>query len=171
MMTKILLFLFAAFVIWPCVEYNAHRNELHGEENLPEDPTGKVQSALFEKHIYHHVYMNIKFALPLHFIIFRLGLLYPPFYYAIGHIPSQSLLAGGLHGLMLYDFFHYSYHSLDLKFPFAWMQNWYDELKHSHMVHHYRDNNKGFGVTNLLLDRLFGTAHTTMVSKDKHKTQ
>jgi len=37
------------------------------------------------------------------------------------------------------------------------MQDWYDELKHHHMVHHFRDNTKGFGVTNLVMDRICGT--------------
>ena len=34
---KVVLFILGAFVVWPYLEYNAHRFDLHGEDNLPED--------------------------------------------------------------------------------------------------------------------------------------
>ena len=61
MIVKVGLFILGAFVVWPCLEYNAHRNDLHAEERLPEKDSGKEQMALFKGHLQHHVFMNAKY--------------------------------------------------------------------------------------------------------------
>ena len=116
---KVLVFCFGLFVVWPAVEYYSHRFDLHGEENLPDDPTGKVQSKLFGLHINHHVYMKAKYriCLSLHYSLIRMAILYPALSLLIGATITKSFLAGLLHGMNIYDFLHYSYHHYDLKFP------------------------------------------------------
>ena len=61
----------------------------------------------------------------------------------------------GLHLMMiLYDVLHYYFHfGSDIKLPVL------SYLKKNHMKHHYRDSNRGFGVTTTLWDWVFGTMH------------
>ena len=87
----------------------------------------------------------------------------------MGSVLTQSLLAGVIHAANVYDFTHYSFHQYDLKFPFQFMQDYYDDLKAIHMVHHWRDNTKGFGITCKWTDWMFGTVHTSIVNT-KEKT-
>ena len=157
-------------MVWPYLEYSAHRHDLHGEENLPEDESHKeIQTRLFSQHLSHHVFMNSKYrvAMTLYHTIWSLIKFYCGGYLIVGHVPTASLLAGVIHGANWYDFIHYSYHNLDLKFPMQWMQDWYDDLKHHHLVHHFRDNTKGFGVTNFFMDKIFDTV---LDFKKKEKT-
>ena len=63
-----------------------------------------------------------------------------------------SLLLGTLVGLTLYDILHYYFHfgpEYDIK--------WLNDLKRNHLKHHYRDSNRGFGVSTLLWDKVFKT--------------
>ena len=98
-------------------------------------------------------------AYTLYLTLFQLAGYFAGFYVLIGLIPTKCILVTVLHGVCIYDFLHYSYHHYDLKFPMKFMQDWWEELKYSHMVHHYRDNNVAYGVTNLFMDKWFGTAH------------
>jgi sterol desaturase/sphingolipid hydroxylase (fatty acid hydroxylase superfamily) len=56
--------------------------------------------------------------------------------------------------MILYDVLHYYFHfGSDFPLPIL------NSLKKNHMKHHYRDSNRGFGVTTTLWDWLFGTTH------------
>ena len=68
MLVKVGLFLFAAFIIWPLLEYNAHRNEMHAEERLPEKDSGKEQMKIFSGHLQHHVLMDAKYRVSMDII-------------------------------------------------------------------------------------------------------
>lgn len=61
----------------------------------------------------------------------------------------------GLHFFMtLYDLLHYYFHfGPDTSIPIL------NALKKNHMKHHFRDSNRGFGVTTTLWDWVFGTQH------------
>lgn len=61
----------------------------------------------------------------------------------------------GLHMMLtLYDILHYYFHfGPELDFPIL------KQLKRSHLKHHFRDSNRGFGVTNTFWDWVFGTQH------------
>jgi sterol desaturase/sphingolipid hydroxylase (fatty acid hydroxylase superfamily) len=66
-------------------------------------------------------------------------------------------LLGILVGLTLYDILHYYFH-----FGPETNIGWINNLKRNHLKHHYRDSNKGFGVSTILWDKIFGTEHTTL---------
>lgn len=117
--TKILTYLVGIFV-FPVIEYVTHRFDHHAEDRLPEDPTGQVQSDLFQKHIYHHVYMNSKnrVAYTLYLTLLEGLMYYTGFYICLGTVPAKLIMSSVFHGVCVYDFLHYSYHHYDLKFPF-----------------------------------------------------
>ena len=120
-MVKIGLFMIGLFIVWPYLEYSAHRHDLHGEERLPEDESHReVQTILFSTHLNHHVYMNAKHrvAMTLYMTLWALIKFYAGGHLVVGPIPTKALLAGVIHGANVYDLVHYAYHNLDLKFPF-----------------------------------------------------
>lgn len=61
----------------------------------------------------------------------------------------------GLHSfLTMYDILHYYFHfGPDFNIPIV------SALKKNHMKHHYRDSDRGFGVTTTFWDWVFGTRH------------
>jgi sterol desaturase/sphingolipid hydroxylase (fatty acid hydroxylase superfamily) len=61
---------------------------------------------------------------------------------------------GTLFGLTFYDILHYYFH-FGPEINIAWLV----KLKRNHLKHHYRDQSKGFGVTNTLWDNVFGTSY------------
>ncbi len=61
----------------------------------------------------------------------------------------------GLHSFMtLYDILHYYFH-----FGPETSIKWLNKLKKNHMKHHFRDSDRGFGVTTTFWDWVFGTEH------------
>jgi 4-hydroxysphinganine ceramide fatty acyl 2-hydroxylase len=72
-------------------------------------------------------------------------------------LPSFDVLhlLMGLHSfLIMYDILHYYFHfGPEMQLPII------SKLKKNHMKHHFRDSNRGFGVTTTLWDWVFGTQH------------
>ena len=70
-------------------------------------------------------------------------------------VPNALHFLMGLHLLMiLYDILHYYFHfGPETSLPII------GYLKKNHMKHHYRDANRGFGVTTVFWDWVFGTMH------------
>jgi len=64
-------------------------------------------------------------------------------------------LLGILVGLTLYDILHYYFH-FGPEINIVWINS----LKRNHLKHHYRDSNKGFGVSTIIWDKIFGTEHS-----------
>jgi len=64
--------------------------------------------------------MNAKYrvAMTLWMTIWSLSKFFVGGYLVVGPVPTKALLAGVIHGANVYDFLHYAYHNLDLKFPF-----------------------------------------------------
>lgn len=61
----------------------------------------------------------------------------------------------GVHLLMIfYDILHYYFHfGPEIKIPIL------NKLRKNHMKHHFRDSDRGFGVTTTLWDWIFNTRH------------
>ena len=59
---------------------------------------------------------------------------------------------GVIFSLVAYDCLHYYFH-------FGWEPQWQfiANLKRNHLKHHYKNTDKGFGVTSTLWDKVFGT--------------
>jgi sterol desaturase/sphingolipid hydroxylase (fatty acid hydroxylase superfamily) len=69
-------------------------------------------------------------------------------------------------GYLLYASMHYAIHAWNP--PFKWMK----PLWRNHHLHHYKDEQKGFGVSSTFWDHVFGTMFDLQKEKeDKAKVQ
>lgn len=134
--------------VWSIAEYLLHRFIFHF---VP-----KAKWALrihFIFHGVHHDYPNdVKrlvmppsVSIPLAFI----------FYFLFSFILTQQHLfaffPGFVIGYLFYDISHYALHHFNFKGK-VWK-----ELKRHHMLHHYSDETKGFGVSSPLWDKIFNS--------------
>lgn len=133
--------------IWTLIEYCIHRFFFHLKA---ENKIMKI--ILFIFHDVHHAFPQevsrsitpLMFSLPLAAFVFIV-------YSSVFGIYSDGLVAGSLLGYVIYSIVHDSTHHLPMNFPLA------KQLKRHHLRHHYFDNNKNFGVTTTLWDRVFKT--------------
>ncbi len=147
------IFLFVGgLVIWTLTEYVLHRYIFHYE------PTSKVGKYLhFMMHGVHHEYPNDSKRLVMPPVVsIPLALL---FYFLFSLILGMKYIfpffAGFLVGYMLYDEIHYATHHAPLK------NGVWQKVKHHHVLHHYHDPGKGFGVSTPVWDYVFGTVDPT----------
>ena len=133
---------------WSITEYLLHRYVFHFH---PTSEWGKKIHFLF--HGVHHDYPNDSnrlvmppgVSIPLAFL----------FYYSFKAIMPLYLLypffAGFVLGYLFYDMLHYALHHVDLKGK-MWIA-----LKTHHLKHHFKDPDKGFGVSSPLWDIVVGS--------------
>lgn len=144
----LLLTVAGGILIWSLTEYVLHRYVFHFE---PESSWGKKIHFIF--HGVHHDYPNdvlrlvmppsVSIPLALGFF-FLFKSLIPEFY-------LYGFFAGFVAGYLFYDISHYALHHLNFKNAF------WKKLKKHHMMHHYSDATKGYGVSSSLWDKVFGS--------------
>lgn len=141
------LFVFGVLV-WTLTEYLLHRFIFHYE---PKSNWGKRLH--FLTHGVHHDYPNDtkRLVMPPSVSIPLALLFYGLFYLVAGPNYVGLFFAGFIFGYIGYDEIHYATHHAPLK---GRVGLW---LKHHHVLHHYRDPNKGYGVSSPLWDYVFGT--------------
>jgi dihydroceramide fatty acyl 2-hydroxylase len=102
----------------------------------------------------HHAFPNMKgrIALTVHKILIYLVAFYLGYSLLFSKVNVMAICLGTLIGLTLYDIAHYYCH-----FGPETSINWINNLKRNHLKHHYRDQNRGFGVTSTFWDQIFGT--------------
>lgn len=137
---------FAGLFVWTFTEYILHRFVFH---YVP-----KADWALrihFIFHGVHHDYpsdakrlvmppsASIPMALALYFMFNALL----PTNYIFGFFPGFIL------GYLMYDMTHYAIHHFNFKGSF------WKKIKQHHMLHHYSDPSKGYGVSSPIWDKVF----------------
>lgn len=142
-----LWFIIGLFV-WSLTEYVLHRFVFHF---YPKSAIGQRIHFIF--HGVHHDYPNdrMRLVMPPSASIPMALILY--FLFALV-IPDQvmfSFFAGFLLGYLIYDMSHYALHHASFKHPF-WLK-----LKKHHMLHHYSDPTKGYGVSSKIWDKIMGS--------------
>lgn len=146
-----LLFATGVFV-WTFTEYVLHRFVFHYQ---PKSELGKAMHFIF--HGVHHDYprdskrlvMAPAVSIPL------AALFYGGFYALLGETRVAPFFAGFIFGYLCYDMIHYATHHFSIKSRFGlW-------LKHHHMLHHYQDESKRYGVSTPLWDYVFRTMPAT----------
>lgn len=70
---------------------------------------------------------------------------------------------GFILGYLLYASMHYAIHAWNP--PFKWMK----PLWRNHHLHHYKDEEKGFGVSSTVWDHIFGTMFDLKREKEDKK--
>jgi len=144
--TYIELFILGLFV-WTFVEYIMHRFVFHYMP--PDKPWAMRMHFIF--HGVHHDYPSDAKRLVL-----------PPsvsiplatgFYFLFNAIlPANDVFGffpGFILGYLIYDISHYAIHHFNFK------GNIWKKIKQHHMLHHYQDPGKGYGVSSPLWDKIF----------------
>lgn len=142
-----LLFLSGLFA-WTLTEYLLHRFIFHYE---PRSDYGIKLHFIF--HGVHHDYPNdrMRLVMPPSASI-PLALVFFLFFKWI--LPTGMVYAffpGFIAGYLLYDMTHYALHHLNVRNPFL------RKLKQHHLLHHYSDSSRGFGVSLSLWDKIFNS--------------
>ena len=133
---------------WTLTEYLLHRFIFHYKAK---SEFGKKIHFIF--HGVHHDYpsdskrlvMPPSVSIPLavlFFFIFRL---------IFGEILMMPFFAGFILGYLFYDISHYAIHHFNMHSKF-WLA-----IKNHHMLHHYQDEYKGYGVSSPFWDYVFRT--------------
>ena len=133
---------------WTLAEYLLHRFVFHFKAK---SEFGKKIHFIF--HGVHHDYpsdskrlvMPPSVSIPLavlFFFIFRL--IFGPFL-------MLPFFSGFILGYLFYDITHYAIHHFNMHSKF-WLS-----IKNHHMLHHYQDEYKGYGVSTPFWDLIFGT--------------
>jgi sterol desaturase/sphingolipid hydroxylase (fatty acid hydroxylase superfamily) len=141
--------LFACGVItWSLSEYWLHRLFFHWQ------PGGRWGQRLhFLVHGVHHMWPRDKYrlvmppAVSISLFFTFLGL----FYGLLGARLTWAFHAGFVIGYMTYDMTHYYIHHYNPRSEYG------RRLKKHHMLHHFKDPTKRFGVSNMVWDVVFGT--------------
>lgn len=144
--TMIALFL-AGYFGWTLAEYLLHRFVFHMA------PTNKIKNAIqYTLHGVHHEYPKDKsrIIMPPAGALLIGGVLFLMFW-----IPMQqyafAFVPGFLMGYVTYAFMHYAIHAYQPP------KNFLRVLWVNHGIHHYKDDDRGFGVSSPLWDFIFGT--------------
>jgi dihydroceramide fatty acyl 2-hydroxylase len=148
----LLLGLVIGYLSWTLTEYFGHRYLFHTVFPLPFDLGPRFQ---FLIHGVHHIYPNdpLRLVMPpllsapimlIALTIIRL---------VFGAAFSWPVLAGFMAGYVIYDCVHYWTHHGQPTSDFGRL------VKRLHMLHHFRDAEKGFGVHAIWWDYVFGTAY------------
>jgi sterol desaturase/sphingolipid hydroxylase (fatty acid hydroxylase superfamily) len=133
---------------WTFVEYFLHRFLFHWV------PPGKIGERLhFIWHGVHHDFPNdrLRLVLPPSVSLPLSALFYFGFKAVLGTPSVFPFFAGFMLGYLCYDMMHFAMHHLRWNNPF-WLK-----IKNHHMMHHYQEHDKGFGVSNPLWDYIFNT--------------
>ncbi|MBW8683622.1 sterol desaturase family protein [Chitinophaga rhizophila] len=136
----------AGIFVWSFVEYVMHRFVFHFE---PSSKWGRRLHFIF--HGVHHDYPNdaMRLVLPPSVSIpLATGfyLLYKSF---IPDLYFYGFFAGFIGGYLFYDISHYALHHFNFKGRF------WKKLKKHHMMHHYADATRGYGVSSSFWDKIF----------------
>jgi sterol desaturase/sphingolipid hydroxylase (fatty acid hydroxylase superfamily) len=156
-MTGFLLVL-AGLLFWTITEYTLHRYVFHYE---PKSTWG--QRLHFMMHGVHHDFPNDtkrlvmppSVSVPLAILFLGLFALLLPGY------AVAPFFAGFIIGYILYDEIHYATHHWPMKGKILLA------VKHHHVLHHYHDPERGYGVSSPLWDYVFRTVDPTEVPQKR----
>ncbi len=142
-MGEFALYFLGGLVIWTITEYVLHRFVFHYH---PTSEFGKKIHFIF--HGVHHDYPRDKkrLVMPPSASIPLATLFYFFFSLFLEHKLLFSFFPGFLLGYLVYDMMHYAMHHHNFKHPVL------KKIKQHHMLHHYQDASKGYGVSSSLWD-------------------
>ncbi|RZJ89722.1 MAG: fatty acid hydroxylase [Chryseobacterium sp.] len=135
-------------LIWTLTEYVMHRYVFHF---YPKSEWGKKIHFIF--HGVHHDYPNDakrlvmppSASIPLALAFFFL------FQYLLPAGTIYAFFLGFISGYLVYDMTHYALHHANFKNGF------WKKLKQHHMLHHYSDSTRGYGVSSDIWDKILGS--------------
>lgn len=134
--------------VWSLTEYMLHRFLFHFKAK---SDFGKKMSFMF--HGVHHDYPNDtkRLVMPPSVSLPLAVIFYFVFRALIGEASVIPFYIGFIAGYLVYDISHYAIHHFNMHSKF-WLA-----IKNHHMLHHYQDENKGYGVSSPTWDLVFKT--------------
>ncbi|WP_028296914.1 sterol desaturase family protein [Olivibacter sitiensis] len=135
-------------VIWSLTEYVLHRFVFHFT------PKGKFMERIhFIFHGVHHDYPQDRLRLVMPPVVsIPLALLfYFLFKWLLGEAYVSAFFPAFMIGYLFYDIGHYAMHHYNFKSGLM------KKIKQHHMLHHYADADKGYGVSSPFWDKIFGS--------------
>ena len=145
--TRIGLIYLGAIFSWSLFEYLAHRFIFHWISDNP-----SVMRFVYTLHGNHHEYPRDRqrlFMPPVPSVIIS-SFLFALFYCFMGN-NTFVFFPGFISGYLMYGSMHYAIHAWAP--PFKWLK----PLWRNHHLHHYKNDELGFGVSSTLWDRVFKT--------------
>jgi sterol desaturase/sphingolipid hydroxylase (fatty acid hydroxylase superfamily) len=143
------LWVVLGFVAWTFSEYWLHRTFFHWV------PRGRLGERMhFLVHGVHHTWPRDKYrlvmppAVSITLYVLFLGI----FVLLFGKKHGPAVHAGYVLGYMYYDLMHYYLHHGRPR------SSYLKELKRHHMVHHFKESSRRFGVSSRFWDYVFRTA-------------
>jgi sterol desaturase/sphingolipid hydroxylase (fatty acid hydroxylase superfamily) len=143
-----LLYFFTGLAVWTITEYLLHRFIFHWE--LP----GKIGRRIhFVFHGVHHDYPSdrLRLVMPPSVSLPLAALFFWLFSLMLDNGKLYAFFPGFIIGYLFYDITHYAIHHFNFKHP-VWKK-----IKQHHMLHHYSDPQKGYGVSSAFWDKIFQT--------------
>lgn len=142
----------AGVFAWTLLEYVFHRFLFHMEKLLPSHQYAYAIHFLLHG-VHHFLPMDrMRLVMPPILFAFLSAGPYALFHSILGQKILNPLYSGAVTAYICYDLCHYFAHHGLSRFRLVNM------MKSYHMTHHYKDYNKGYGVTSMLWDIVF---HTT----------
>ncbi|HMQ08390.1 MAG TPA: sterol desaturase family protein [Saprospiraceae bacterium] len=159
---SMIVYISSGLVVWTLTEYILHRFVFHYQ---PQSEFGKKLH--FIMHGVHHDYPNDskRLVMPPTLSIPLALMFYYLFSFIFQEEPLYLFFSGFLVGYLAYDMLHYAIHHLH------WNHSWWKELKNHHMLHHYYDEDKGYGVSSKLWDYVFNTLFDSGAKSKKQENQ
>ncbi|HLT87528.1 MAG TPA: sterol desaturase family protein [Sphingobacterium sp.] len=156
---NITLYYFAGLAFWTLAEYILHRWVFHYH---PTSNWGKRIHFIF--HGVHHDYPKdrLRLVMPLSASIPLAAIIYFIFSLFLPEFILAAFFAGFLFGYLIYDECHYAMHHANFK------SGLFKKIKDHHMLHHYSDPERGFGVSSAIWDVIFDSGFK---KKEKEKDQ
>ena len=150
------LYFLIGLIVWTLTEYVMHRFVFHFQ---PNSEFGKKIHFIF--HGVHHDYPRDKkrLVLPPSVSIPLAALFYYMFSQFLSHQLLLAFFPGFLLGYLIYDMLHYAMHHYNFKSGIM------KKVKQHHMVHHYDEPTKGYGVSSSLWDIILSTGFDKIKSK------
>lgn len=156
-----LLFM-AGIFFWTLTEYALHRFVFHHEAQ-----SSRTRSFIYLLHGNHHEYPRDRqrlFMPPVPSLILSSGFFL--LFWGVMGTYALAFFPGFMLGYLIYGTMHYAIHAWNP--PFKWMKG----LWRNHHLHHYKHDDKGFGVSSTLWDHVFGTMYDLKNEKeDKEKVR
>jgi dihydroceramide fatty acyl 2-hydroxylase len=135
------------WLIWSLVEYLSHRFSFHHEPRTD----GELAYG-YIVHGSHHAYPEDSRHWMIPFVVTApiASVLYLLFVYLLGRFGTPAF-GGFIHGYLVYDLLHYFMHRGRMPTAFG------RYLRQYHMVHHFKLQDRHFGVSSPLWDYVFRT--------------
>ncbi len=141
--------IFVGYLIWTLIEYFGHRFLFHYE--FPGQFGARIH---FLIHGVHHVHPNDPLRLvmpvllsgPIMLIAYGVAML------LFGQPLGYAILMGFIIGYLAYDMTHFYLHHAEPQTRIGLA------MRRAHMLHHFRDHSRGFGVSAPWWDHVFKTA-------------